>query len=241
MTVKRLNKPTTSNRIAETKPRAQVLAERLDGRRIGAFILKLTHLRPVKRRSGWLYLTLRLADQGGAISHGPLMSGIVSGGGRGVAPWLECRIYPQVDFASGKTVDARAEGLEAEIVEALGKIIPPGGHIMVDYEHPGQQGTFAELILRVPPAASHLGALMFRAGFRGHFKDWYFSEGGHEGPRKLQANKPPDAAAARQALAAHRKELGAFIKRPPPEESSQAATIREAQERARALLKELRR
>lgn len=229
-----------SNNVIENKPRAQILAERLDGRRLGAFRLKLTALHPVKRRSGWFYLTLRLADRRGAVSRGPLMSGIVSGGGRGVAPWFECRLHPQVELASGKTLDARAEGLETAMVDALSEIVPPGGHMMIDYEYAGQEGTFAELMLRVPPSASHLGALMFRAGFRGQFKDWYFSEGGHEGPRKLQANKSPDAAAARRALAAHRKELAAFVKRPLPEDSGQAEVVRGAQRRARALLKEMR-
>ncbi len=83
---------------------------------------------------------------------------------------------------------------------------------MIDYENPGQEETFAELGLRVPAPASYLGSLMFRAGFRGEFKDWYFSEGGHEGPRKLQGNKSPDRAAARRALANHRRELSAFVR-----------------------------
>lgn len=227
--------------MSESTPRAQALAEQLDGRQIGKFRLKLTDLRPVKHRGGWFYVTVGITNRSGALSGGPLMTGIVSGGGRGVAPWFECRLFPQVALSSGENVDARAEGLEAAVVEALGEIVLPGGHLMVDYEHGGQEETFRELILRVPPAASHLGALMYRAGFCGHFKDWYFSEGGHEGPRKLQANKPPDKNAARRALAEHRKELAAFIKRRPPADSGQAETIRAAQRRARELLKEIRR
>lgn len=223
------------------RPRARILAEQLDGRRIGDFKLKLTSVRPVKPRAGWMYFTLCLAQRNGATSRSPVMTGIVSGGGRGVQPWFECRLYPQVELASGKMLDARAEGLESKVVEAVGKLVPPGGHLMVDYENAGQEETFAELVLRVPPAASHLGALMFRAGFRGHFKDWYFSEGGHEGPRKLQANKSPNAAEARRALAAHREELAAFVKRALPERPDQPAVIRKAQTRARTLLKEMRR
>jgi hypothetical protein len=223
-----------------TKLRAQILAEQLDGRQLGAFTLRLTSLRPVKPRAGWFYFTVGVADRRGAAAQGPLMTGIVSGGGRGVEPWFECRLYPQVELGRGKVLDARAAGLEAGIVEALGEIVPPGGHMMVDYEDAGQEETFTELVLRVPPAASYLGALMFRAGFRGQFKDWYFSEGGHEGPRKLQANKSPNAAEARRAMVAHQEELAAFIKRPLPEHPDQAAVIRKAQQRARALLKELR-
>lgn len=222
------------------KPRARILAERLDGHRIGAYTLRLASLRPVKPRAGWFYLTVAVADARGAASRGPLMSGIVSGGGRGVEPWFECRLYPRVDLNGRKTLDARAAGLEAGVVGVLGAIVPPGGHMMVDYENSGQEETFAELVLRVPPPASHLGALMFRAGFRGLFKDWYFSEGGHEGPRKLQANKSPNAAEARRAMAAHREELAAFVRRALPERSDHAAVIRKAQDRARALLREFR-
>lgn len=234
------NKPTISKKMSAFRPRAQLLAERLDGHRLGAFALKLINLHPVKHRGGWFYLKVGIANRRGEVSNGPLLDGIVSGGGRGVAPWFECRLYPQVELASGKNLDARAEGLEAAAIDAIGEIVPPGGHIMVDYEHAGQEGTFAELNLRVPPAASHLGFLMFRAGFCGHFKDWYFSEGGHEGPRKLQANKPPDAAAARRARSAHRKELTAFIKREPPADSAEAEIVRNAQRRARKLLAETR-
>jgi len=168
------------------------------------------------------------------------MTGIVSAGGRGVKPWIECRLFPIVTNASGNSIDARALGLEAKVVGMLGDLIPPGGHLMIDYENPGQEETFAELVLRVPPAASYLGSIMFQAGFRGEFKDWYFPEGGHEGPRKLQANKSPDRAAARRAIANHRRELSAFVARPLPSDSAQTAIVRRAQSRARRLLKLLR-
>ncbi len=169
------------------------------------------------------------------------MTGIVSAGGRGVEPWIECRLYPIVASGPGDSpadsIDARALGLEAGMVELLGDLIPPGGHLMIDYENPGQEETFAELGLRVPPSASYLGSLMFQAGFRGEFKDWYFSEGGHEGPRKLQGNKSPDQAAARRALANHRSELSAFVARGLPSDHAQAEIVRRAQTRARRLLK----
>jgi hypothetical protein len=232
-------RPTPSNKMPADRPRAQLLAQQLEGRRLGRFTLKLTSVRPVKVRTGWFYFTLAVAAREGAVSRGPLMTGIVSAGGRGVAPWFECRLYPEVELASDKKLDARAEGLEAGAVEAVGELVPPGGHMMVDYENAGQEETFAALVLRVPPAASYLGALMFCAGFRGHFKDWYFSEGGHEGPRKLQANKSPNAAEARRALAAHREELAAFVGRALPERRDQAEVIRKAQARARALLEEM--
>jgi hypothetical protein len=82
---------------------------------------------------------------------------------------------------------------------------------------------------------------MFHAGFRGAFKDWYISEGGHEGPRKLQANKSPNAAAARVAMRTHVEELTVFIKQPLPKGRADGEIVARAQNRARAILKEISR
>jgi hypothetical protein len=153
-------------------------------------------------------------------------------------PWFEGRVCPTVEFAQGEQLDARKAGLEAELIQLLGGLVPAGGHLMLEYESPGQGDTHRELLLRVPPAATPLGALMFRAGFRGHFKDWYISEGGHEGPRKLQANKSPNPKAASEALQSNLEELRRFVKRPLPENAEDAVLVARAQQRARELLKE---
>jgi hypothetical protein len=168
------------------------------------------------------------------------MSGIVSGGGRGVKPWFECRFHPEATMADGAMLDVRECGLEAALIDRLGELVPDGGHLMVEYESPGQSMTHAELLLRVPPAATHLGALMFHAGFRGAFKDWYISEGGHEGPRKLQANKSPNVEAARVATRTQLAELTDFIKQTLPKGRADAEIVARAQARARAILKDLR-
>lgn len=226
------------------EPAAKRLAAEIDGAKLegeGTFILAVTDLRPVRPRAGWYHLAVALTDAKREPSRTPLMTGLVSGGGRLVMPWFEGRLFPTVEMADGTTIDARAQGLEAAFVDLLGKLVPPGGHLMIEYESPGQHETHAELLLRVPPVASYLGSLMFHAGFRGDFKDWYISEGGHEGPRKLQANKSPTAAAARAAMRNHLRDLTAFVKRPLPDRPEDAAAIKRAQERARALLKELRR
>jgi hypothetical protein len=200
--------------------------------------LVLTDLKPVPKRAGWLYLSISVC-RSGVASNTPLAMGIVSAGGRGVMPWFELRLFPSVELADGSTLDARAAGLEAEFVKLIGSLVPPGGHLMIDYESAGQSATHAELLLSVPPAASYLGFLMYQAGFRGEFKDWYISEGGHEGPRKLQANKSPTPSAARAALRTHRADLEAFMKRPLPKAADAAVTIQRARERARMILKDL--
>jgi hypothetical protein len=208
------------------------LVRKIDAHRMGRFKLKVTGVRPVRPRAGWLYVDVGLADEQGAVS----VTAIVSGGGRGVSQWIECRIFPQVQFRTGQIVDACEQGLEAALIHLLGRLIPPGGHLMIDYDSGGQDLTHAELVARVPPAACCLGDLMFRAGFRGQFKDWYFSEGGHEGPRKLQANKSPNPAAARAAMIDHMRILKQFVRRPLPHEAPAREIISNAIARARKLI-----
>lgn len=214
------------------------MAREIDGHRLNGFHLKVTGVRPVRPRPGWLYVDIDLADPHGETSASHFVKGIFSGGGRGVRQWVECRIFPRVQFSGGRIVEAREIGFEAGIIGLFGRLIPPGGHLMIDYDSGGQDQTLAELVARVPPPASYLGELMFRAGFRGQFKDWYFSEGGHEGPRKLQANKSPNAAAARAALAEHLQTLRQFVRRPLPHEQAAGELVAYAVKRARKLIKD---
>ncbi len=222
------------------------IASRLNGSELRArnrhrYRVMIASAVPVRPRTGWFHLTAAIADTSGAPAQTPIMTGIVSGGGRGVKPWFECRLFPELTTAAGATLDARDLGLEAALVDRLGELIPAGGHLMVEYESPGQTETHAELLLGVPPVATYLGSMMFHAGFRGAFKDWYISEGGHEGPRKLQANKSPNALAARAAIRTHAAELTTFVRQPLPSGRADAEIVERAQRRARALLKEIRR
>jgi hypothetical protein len=220
-----------------TNRAAQALSAWLEGWECAGYRLRL-NTQKNKTRSGWAHFAAKLIGGPNEISTTPLISGIMSLGGKGVRPWIECRIYPKVEFSDGRRLDARALGMEKGVIERLAEMIPPGGHLMVDYESGGQEETFAELVLGVLPIATHLGALLFAAGFSGQFKDWYFSEGGHEGPRKLQANKPPDEAAARCSAEQHRRELQDFLKTDLPAGESQAALVARAKRRAAALLAE---
>src|SRR5579885_1336167 len=224
--------------MTEQSGAAMSMIRAIDGHRLGRFSLTVTGVRPVRPRIGWLYADIGLADPDGLASSSHFVTAIVSGGGRGVKQWVECRIFPQVEFSDGRIVDARALGLEARMVGLFGKLIPAGGHLMVDYDSGGQDLTLAELVARVPPPACYLGEMMFRAGFRGQFKDWYFSEGGHEGPRKLQANKSPHAAAARAALAEHLQILRQFVRRSLPLTEPERGLVSGAIERARKLIKD---
>jgi hypothetical protein len=55
--------------------------------------------------------------------------------------------------------------------------------------------------------------LLFVAGCGVAFKDWYFAEGGREGPEKLQGHKALNAEEEKQKLATMSRELQAFLSR----------------------------
>jgi hypothetical protein len=92
------------------------------------------------------------------------------------------------------------------IASKLGALVPPGGRFWLAYEAFDAEGvlmreTRAELRERVPLLATPIGYLLFRAGCWSGLRDWDIPEGGREGPRKLQGNKPLNAEYARQRAA----------------------------------------
>ena len=102
----------------------------------------------------------------------------------------------------------------ASYLAPVATAVPPGGHLMIDYENPLWRTTQSGLLAGIPPLATPLGALLFEVGCGDSFKDWYFPEGGQEGGRKLQGNKasnPDEAVGMGKKRAA---ELEAFLSAP---------------------------
>ncbi len=104
---------------------------------------------------------------------------------------------------------------EHALFALLGKLVPPGGSLMVEYESPGLEETRAILALGYPPACTPLGHLLLRAGCA-TLRDWYISEGGAEGPRKLQGFLPLNPEIAARAREGLRDVLAAVVGRPLP-------------------------
>ena len=75
---------------------------------------------------------------------------------------------------------------------------------MAEYESRPRTSTARALAAGVPPVATPLGALLFDLGCGVAFRDWYISEGGREGPRKLQG-LPRDERVSTRAPAASRQ------------------------------------
>lgn len=159
---------------------------------------RLTVLTGPPTRTGATTFGLRLTGPDGQTTPEPFLIGVFRPGRRAAETWVE---VDWVDFKPAltgadnvrRTVDLEAEGLLEPLFARLAHILPPGGSLMVEYANPRWAETARALALGVPPAATELGFLLIRAGCFGGFKDWYFAEGGWEGPRKLQAFRPDPA------------------------------------------------
>jgi hypothetical protein len=191
------------------------LISALHGRYVGEYQIHL-QMETLSHRMGWKHFSLFLKDPQGKLSQQrlrdghredlPVLEGICSRGGRGVRGWIEigdyypCVLFPGEGLPPSQ-LDLSSSGSDHKILGYLSEAVPPGGHLMfayeVSYESPFHRQTQDALKRGIPPACTPLGLLMFRAGFR-LVKDWYLSEGGHEGPRKVWGEKPSDETESRR-------------------------------------------
>ncbi|HXF52433.1 MAG TPA: DUF1122 family protein [Dehalococcoidia bacterium] len=151
-----------------------------------------------------------------------LAEGLYNNGPRPSFCWIEV----------ARTADLDDDG-NAALFGLLRPLIPPGGHIMVEYDSPSRADVAQALAAGVPPPATSLGEQLIRAGFGPRFKDWAIAEGGLEGPRKLQCYVPPDGATARAWAAEAGGALKAFLAGPS---SHPTPVVAQALERARRVL-----
>ena len=198
---------------------------------LDGYKLFLTEVKPL-RLSGWRGFKLHLWNPAGQFSLEPVIKGIFSRGGKdGVKPWMDLDYREELDFeGGGKSLFLNEAELDHKLFEALGDIIPPGGHLMVSYEGGDRihTETIKLLNLGVPPAITPLGNLIFKAGFR-LIKNWYLSEGGFEGPRKLWGEKAPDEHWEKIFLERTREQVSQFVKKRSdliPKEEEEAALRR---------------
>jgi len=190
----------------------------LDERQINGLTLYLAEIKPL-RMSGWTGFKLYVRNSGDFSSNSPVIKGIHSVGGKdGVRPWMDLEYDEEPEFTHNAGHENNAIPLSVSsaqrLFEYLGDIIPPGGHLMVSYE--GEQTvhtrTASSLRIGVPPVATALGFLLFLGGFQ-LIKDWYLSEGGYEGPRKLWGEKAPDKVWARAFFTKTGQQILRFLDR----------------------------
>lgn len=149
------------------------------------------------------WFDLYAVDQHGHRSREPLFSGLFSAGrtSEGIAGWVDGTLYDRVSFPCTDSQTLVDETTLYETARLLGRLVPPGGRLWLAYETFEHEGalhaqTQRELAQGIPPALTPLGLLLVAAGCEAGIRDWYIPEGGREGPRKLQGNKPLDPAHA---------------------------------------------
>ncbi len=158
---------------------------RLDGASVGEDVTLEVELGPRTNVGSTAFrLYLRSEELGRTLE--PVVIGLQNSGPYPGWNWVEVlRWTDELALENGQTVTVPA-GIELLIFKRLAELVPPGGHLMAEYETPSRWVTAAALAGRVPPAATPLGRLLTRSGVGTAFKDWYIPEGGREGPRKLQ-------------------------------------------------------
>jgi hypothetical protein len=192
-------------------------------------------------RFGALYFSLHL-ERNGCLSREPVLMGLYHSGPYPSYNWIEVAqvnehlTFEARDAGPGAALDAPDL---RRLMALLRELIPPGGHLMLEYESPRWASTARALNLGAPPAATELGELLRAAGCATSIRNWYIPEGGHEGPRKLQGFKPLDEGRARSAREARDRELRDFLTSLAPGAQSNAA-LADARRRARRLLRSSR-
>jgi hypothetical protein len=180
-------------------------------------------------------------ERNGCLSREPVLMGLYHSGPYPSYNWIEvAQVNEHLTFEArdvGPRVVIGAAGLR-RLMALLGELIPPGGHLMLEYESPRWSSTARALNLGAPPAATELGELLRAAGCAASIRNWYIPEGGHEGPRKLQGFKPLDEGRARSAREARDRELRDFLASLAPGTRSNA--LADARRRARRLLRSSR-
>ena len=211
---------------------------RLEGQRLAGGRLRL--FPGPTSRFGALYFSLHL-ERDGCLSREPVLMGLYHSGPYPSYNWIEvARVNEHLTFEArdvgpGSVISAASL---RRLIALLGELIPPGGHLMLEYESPRWASTARALNLGAPPAATELGELLRAAGCAASIRNWYIPEGGREGPRKLQGFKPLDQARARSAREARDRELRDFLASLAPGARSDA--LADARRRARRLLRSSR-
>lgn len=141
---------------------------------------------------GARYFRIYLQSQELGRPEHPLLLGMVNSGPYPGFNWVEVIDYSErLLIPDGREVTV-PEGVLWGVLAQLASLVPAGGHLMAEYDSPGQRMTARALAAGVPPRATPLGAAIAAAGCGVAFRDWYISEGGREGPRKLQGFRALD-------------------------------------------------
>lgn len=193
----------------------------LHSKRVGPYYTQI-QFQP-KRRVGHFDFSLFLKNADGQLSNVPLIKGIYSKGNasQNIKGWFDIHYFDRADFGDRRADVLSQFGHCAEYVfQMIGEAILPGGMIFVslvtdiiwEMESELHQITRRCLnirSLRIPPAATPLGRLIFISGCR-NIKSQAFDV---QGSSRLAGEKAPNPEVERQFSLKLREELQKFLKR----------------------------
>ncbi|MYI82566.1 MAG: DUF1122 domain-containing protein [Chloroflexi bacterium] len=156
----------------------------IDGASLGGG-LRLAVLLGPRSAVGSTYFRCMLDGPAGPTT-APVIFGLHNSGPFPGFNWVEVLDYSDAPPLAGGGVQPVSPEVERTLFGQLASLVPTGGHLMAEYDSRARTGTARALAAGVPPVATPLGALLFDLGCGVAFRDWYISEGGREGPRKLQ-------------------------------------------------------
>ena len=229
---------------------------KLRGRRVGDYALDVEAW--PGRFVGQAEFVVYLKDAGRMRSDRPVAEGLygrtkIPGGEidieRGI---LDIAVASRAECGATR-IEVRRSEVERAIVGALTETITDAWSAMM-YLAYGWKTLKQIQDLRHPLQVTDEGHLLFTHGFRGGWKDYYYSEGWLEGPIKLKAERPPTAEYRSLWDAENGRALLDFLKGPPTdghmrfqEEGSGEVVVipivaleRTARSRALLMLRELR-
>ena len=207
----------------------------IDGASLGGG-LRLTVLLGPRSAVGSSYFRCGLDGPEGQTA-APVIFGLQNSGPWPGFNWVEVLDYSDAPPLAGGGVQPVSPEVERALFGQLAGLVPTGGHLMAEYESRPRTSTARALAAGVPPVATPLGALLFDLGCGVAFRDWYISEGGREGPRKLQGFRATNEEHARTRGLETIAALDAFLDAARPSGELWALTEPLAR-RVRAVLQE---
>ncbi|MFP4186409.1 MAG: DUF1122 family protein [Candidatus Natronoplasma sp.] len=150
-------------------------------------------------------------------------------------PWVEMFSIKDSMLFDKETFNYFGSDVEDELLDIFTSRMDKGSRIFIEYQN--DKETMRELSSGVPAPSSRLGYKLFNRGFT-WFKDWYFSEGFHEGNQKLQGEKPIDEERRKNHIDSISDQITDFLQKLEQHEEEDAE--KEAIERSKNILNDLK-
>ena len=201
----------------------------LHSKKIGPYMTQLKY-RP-KRRVGHFDVSLFLKKDDGKLSSMPLIKGIYSRGNvsQNIQGWLDIHYLDRADFGGRNPVILSQSGpWDESVFRMIGGVLEPGGMIFVSlitdivWEmesklHEVTRHCLSIRSLKIPPAATPLGRLLFISGCQ-NIKSQAFDV---QGSSRLAGEKALNSNMSRQFSLKLRSELQEFLSRKDPREPTE--------------------